>query len=341
MGEEHAKAVEQLIVREKAGRKKELGLTALLTAIPIAIGLVVLSYSARRLAAAHKEVADCLSQVGELEKRKQTLEGEARTLRGQVADLTHGKTQVEDDLQKRKKEVNAARDREAELKAKVERQRKEIVENKAALAEQRDRLVELDAQEQQAREKVDRLTKEKQAQAKQLTELTQKKDSLQAEIEKTKEYLAKLKKEKDDLDVLAKAAVNGYEGLHELYRRQMKGRSRRLWRRVRARADWRALDLVDDEGRSCFEFRLWVEGPDKILDTIEEAEYFFDHESFGDESVEKSRERSGPNPFMVSYTGWGSITNVIVTLRLQDGYREGKPFNMDEGLVQRESSNPD
>ncbi|MGE5206231.1 MAG: pYEATS domain-containing protein [Chlamydiota bacterium] len=96
------------------------------------------------------------------------------------------------------------------------------------------------------------------------------------------------------------------------------------------KASARALPGVKTpDGRPVYKFRVYVDGSASVLESIARVAYDFNHPTFRQPHVE-STDRS--NSFMVQYTGWGCLTEVDVTVYLQNGKSQSIGFDMCKSL---------
>lgn len=96
------------------------------------------------------------------------------------------------------------------------------------------------------------------------------------------------------------------------------------------KASARALPGVKTlDGKPVYKFRIYVDGSASVLDSIARVAYNFNHPSFNTPHVE-STDRA--NSFKVQYTGWGCLTQVGVTVYLQNGKTQSVAFDMCRSL---------
>lgn len=84
-----------------------------------------------------------------------------------------------------------------------------------------------------------------------------------------------------------------------------------------------------DDGRPIYNFAVYVKSPQSTLAGIRSVHYRFDHATFRQKDYvsENRAER-----FAVTYTGWGCLSKVEVTVRLVDGTEQEFDFNMCRSL---------
>lgn len=83
------------------------------------------------------------------------------------------------------------------------------------------------------------------------------------------------------------------------------------------------------DGKPVYNFSVYVKSPQATLAGIRSVHYRFDHATFRQKDYvsENRGER-----FAVSYTGWGCLSKVDVTVRLVDGTEQEFDFNMCRSL---------
>ena len=83
------------------------------------------------------------------------------------------------------------------------------------------------------------------------------------------------------------------------------------------------------DGKPVYNFAVYVKSPETTLAGISSVHYRFDHATFRQkEYVSKNRAER----FAVSYTGWGCLSKVEVTVKLADGTEQEFDFNMCRSL---------
>lgn len=83
------------------------------------------------------------------------------------------------------------------------------------------------------------------------------------------------------------------------------------------------------DGKPIYNFSVYVKSPQSTLESIRSVHYRFDHDTFRQkEYVSKNRAER----FAVSYTGWGCLGKVDVTVSLVDGTEQEFDFNMCRSL---------
>lgn len=83
------------------------------------------------------------------------------------------------------------------------------------------------------------------------------------------------------------------------------------------------------DGKPVYNFAVYVKSPEATLAGISSVRYRFDHATFRQkEYVAKNRAER----FAVSYTGWGCLSKVAVTVKLADGTEQEFDFNMCRSL---------
>lgn len=78
-----------------------------------------------------------------------------------------------------------------------------------------------------------------------------------------------------------------------------------------------------------YKFSIYVNSTPDVIDAIREVEYQFDHPTF---SQQKQTASDKNDAFAVRYVGWGCLTRVGITVRLQDGVEHAFDFNMCKSL---------
>ena len=88
-----------------------------------------------------------------------------------------------------------------------------------------------------------------------------------------------------------------------------------------------AEPLPDREGS--YKFTLSVDSPEGRRGEIERVKYFFDHPSFLKKEYDST---DAQNDFQVSYTGWGALRQVRITLVLKKGENRHLAFDMADAI---------
>jgi cellulose biosynthesis protein BcsQ len=92
---------------------------------------------------------------------------------------------------------------------------------------------------------------------------------------------------------------------------------------IQPRANATPGNAVTKSGKPVYRFEVWIDTTPEIAKGIDSVEYFFDHPSF---EVNRFTSRQGPK-FLQSYSGWGCLPHVLVTIKSKDGSSGKIDFN--------------
>ncbi len=78
-----------------------------------------------------------------------------------------------------------------------------------------------------------------------------------------------------------------------------------------------------------YKFSIYVNSTPEVIQAIREVEYRFDHPTF-QQQTQTASDRT--DAFAVRYVGWGCLTRVGITVRMQEGVEHTFDFNMCKSL---------
>jgi hypothetical protein len=87
--------------------------------------------------------------------------------------------------------------------------------------------------------------------------------------------------------------------------------------------------IINPNGNGVYDFSIFVNASDDVLNNIEKVTYDFNHPTFKKPHQESA---DSEDKFAVRYVGWGCLTNVAVTVYLKDGTKQSIPFDMCQSL---------
>ena len=91
-----------------------------------------------------------------------------------------------------------------------------------------------------------------------------------------------------------------------------------------------AKKFVTSGGSTYFDFSLWLKMPDGLKKKIEKVEYYFDHPTF---QIKRKTSNNPSNAYAVSYIAYACITEVTITIWLEDGRKRAIEFDLCEYLA--------